>query len=369
MGVRILVVVLVCVVCATAELEQEKREAPIEKRAYKPEELDEGGTDIAVIEGSNVALHARKMGHLLKKQDVVSTCRYLLFKTMKGFNDAKSSCENFEWPFTNNGIGMATVHSDSENTDIRTLLQLGYGYKQVGGAYNRANWVWVGLQKVNDNERKLTKAEKGAFNVDDWAWTDGSEPTFSKWRSHMPDQQWSKKYKTYQNWIMINKRGWWDDTHAAIEAPYACNYCGKYIVVATPVSWTTAKDLCEDYGLTMAIVDSQADNIELAWAANMTFGEETAQRRWNYTNWIWLGTQEILDDAGVGTGDWQHHDNSTLSWDPVWDKKVQPDNWITKRGEQSVVAFSRINQKWDDSFPWKHRPFACMCPSRSCTYQ
>ena len=64
---------------------------------------------------------------------------------------------------------------------------------------------------------------------------------------------------------------------------------GKYIVIASPVSWTKAKDLCESYGLTMAIVDSKEDNIELAWAANMTFGEETAQRRWNSTNWVRQG--------------------------------------------------------------------------------
>lgn len=349
-------------------VKRDGEEVEVEERAYVDMPLDEGATDPAVFEQSPVVLAAKKMSTLLQRQEVVSTCRYLLFKTWKNFYDARESCNSFEWPFTNTGIGMATVQSEDQNSDIRQLLQLAYGLKKVGGTYNRANWVWVGLEKHTDNNRKLKNWEKGNWNPEHWSWTDGSVPEFSKWRSKMPDQQWKRKYGTYQNWVQINKRGWWDDTHAAIEAPYACNYCGKYIVVAEPVSWTKAQELCESYGLTMAIVNSPEDNIELGWAANITFGAETHEQRWNYTNWIWLGTQEVLDDQGVGTGVWQHHDNSTLNWDPTWDKKHQPDNWVNKNGEQSVVAFSRINRKWDDSFPWKHRPFACMCPSRSCTY-
>lgn len=340
----------------------------LEKRKYQKEELDEGGTDPTVIENSEVALNARAMSHLLKNQDVVATCRYMLFKIWKNFWDAREACHNVEWPFTHSGIGMAKIQTEDQNTDVRTLLQLGYGYKQIGGGYNRNNWVWVGLTKRIDTERKMTNKEKGNFNTSEWAWQDNSEPQFSKWKNKMPDQQYSNKYKTYQNWVMINKRGYWDDTHAAIEAPYACNYCGKYIVIATPQSWDQAKKDCESYGLTMAIVDSAEDNEELAWAANLTFGPETNQYRWNYTNWIWLGTQEIMGDDGVGTGVFHHHDNSTLNWDPVWDRKRQPDNWTVPRGEQTVVAFSRINQKWDDSFHWKHRPFACMCDHRACEY-
>jgi len=167
---------------------------------------------------------------------------------------------------------------------------------------------------------------------------------------------------------MINKRGYWDDTHAAWEAPFACNYCGKYIVVETHVSWYKAKELCEEYGLEFAIVNSADDNEELAWAAELTFGPETEQKRWNNTNWIWLGTEEALNSTGHGTGLWEHHDGSSLEWEPVWDRKMQPDNWTIRQGEQTKVAFSRINTKWDDSYYWKHRPFACMCPHNACHY-
>jgi len=363
MTTRILVAGFCLLVTILAENED------LEERKYVKETLDEGGTDAAVIESHETYLNARAMSNLMKSQDVVATCRFMLFKVWKSFYDAKEACANVEWPFTHTGIGIAKIETEAQNTDIRLLLQIGYGYQQIKGGYNRNNWVWVGIEKKIDNSRKLPNSEKGNFNTSEWFWNDGTHPTFSKWKNKMPDQQWSNKYKTYQNWVMVNKRGYWDDTHAAIEAPYACNYCGRYIVIASPESWYKAKSLCENYGLTMAIVDSADDNEELAWAANLTFGAETEQYRWNYTNWIWLGTQEIMGADGNGTGVFQHHDNSSLSWEPVWDKKRQPDNWVTSRGEQQMVAFSRINQKWDDSFYWKHRPFACMCPDRSCTYQ
>merc|ERR1712003_200133 len=114
-----------------------------------------------------------------------------------------------------------------------------------------------------------------------------------------------------------------------------------YIVVAEHVTWHHARSLCESYGLTMAIVNSKAENVELGWAANITFGPEPERKRWNNTNWIWLGTEEIMDgETGEGTEEWIHHDGRE-------------------------VAFSRINHKWDDSFTWRKRPFACMCPHRT----
>jgi len=167
---------------------------------------------------------------------------------------------------------------------------------------------------------------------------------------------------------MVNKRGHWDDTYGGVEAAYVCNYCGSYVVVNQHVTWDHAKELCESYGLTLAIVDSEHDNRELAFAAKTSLGEVPEAKRWNDSNWIWIGTQEVLDDAGVGTGEWIHHNGAAMKWTPQWDRKRQPDNWVLNRGEESVAAISRLNWKWDDSFPWKKRPFACMCPHRSCSY-
>ena len=360
-----LLILLACSVALGASQEQFK----ISNKDY---EKFEGSTDTTIIMNDPVAIKARKMSQLLKRQDVVANCRYLLFKAYKNFWDAKSACRNLQWPFTNTGIDLASVNSEQENKEIRILLQLAHGIKQVGKLYNRDNWVWVGLEKKVNNKVLLGKKERGPknFNASEWEWLDGSNPRFSHWMKNMPDQEYKKKYRDYQNHVMINKRGRWDDTFPEIEAPYACNYCGKYIVVAQHVKWTKARALCESYGLTMAIVNSKEDNVELGWAANITFGPDPEHKRWNNTNWIWLGTEEVMDEeTGKGTGDWIHHDGSELEWSPVWDRKKQPDNWVTKRGEQRVVAFSRINQKWDDSFVWRKRPFACMCPHRTCTFQ
>lgn len=363
---------------AEDELEMEEDEMDIEdeddfveeeKRKYKPDELPEGGTDPSIVLNHPVAIQAKKMSKLLMRQDVVATCRFILFKSFKSFYAAKDHCESIEWPFTHRGMGIATVYNEEENTEIRHLLQIGYGLTRLGGPYERDNWAWVGLVKQQNNETKLSKDKRGKFVADDWRWADGNiKPKFWQFARKMPDQKCVKK-KGCQSWVMINKRGYWDDTFHYFEAPFVCNYCGKYVVVAKHVSWDKAKTLCESYGLKMAIVNSKEDNIELGWAANITFNyAPTEPKRWNSNNWIWLGTEEIMDDSGIGTGKWRHHDGSTLDYEPRWDYKRQPDNWVKKRGEQQVVAFSRINRKWDDSFRWKKRPFACMCPHRGCKF-
>lgn len=348
--------------CITSE------DAVLEERAYDPDPYEVGATDQAVFDSEPITLNAKAMSKLMLNQDAVTTCRYMLFKTFKDFYSAKEACNSYIWPITNNGIGMAKVQNEYENDDIKTLLKLAYGVKQVGKPFNRKNWVWIGLSKRRDNDRKLNDDEKGIFNNDDWQYSSGELARFSKWHAGMPDQQWSKKYKEYQTWIQINKRGYWDDTYASIEAPYACEYCGKYIVLSAHVKWEKAKRSCLNFGLEMAKVNSKADNDELAWAAEMVLGKEVDEHRWNDTNWIWIGTEEVLDPNGHGTNVWQHWDNSTLDWEPDWDKKKQPDNWVTPRkGAQDKVAFSRINNKWDDSFNKRERPFACQC-RRSCTY-
>ena len=183
----------------------------------------------------------------------------------------------------------------------------------------------------------------------------------------MPDGQYDKKTALYQDKVSLSKKGHWDDSLQYKTMPYACNYCGKYVVIKHHATWYAARRMCEEFGLTMAIVNTREENNDLDLAAKLMMGEETELKRWNDTNWIWLGTQEVMDENGVGTGVWEHHDGSPLLWSPPWDVKKQPDNWIKKRGEQKAVAFSRINTKWDDSFPWKKRPFACMCPEAACT--
>lgn len=339
-----------------------------------------------VIYNSSVALNVRKMSQLLKRQDILMTCRYLLFKHKDTWEHSKDHCDNINMPMTNGGARLASVHTSHENREIRTLLQLAFGIKQVGRYWNRDNWVWVGLQKIKDNSRRLKKNERGRSNFykqkNNWIWPDGKVPEFSNWLKKMPDQQ--KKKKKYQNNLMINKKGQWDDTFSYIKGPHACNYCGRYIVVEAQVTWPNAKELCKSYGLTMAIIRNQFDNEELAWAANITLGPDPWPKRWNSSNWIWIGAEEIMGEDGNGTEVWQHHDGTPMEWNAdwepnttkeqwehwnekqKWDRKQQPDNWVLERGEQDKIAVSRINMKWDDSYAWHKRPFACMCPQRSC---
>ena len=92
---RVLLVVLVCVV----GLEGAKKP----KLTNNEYEAFVGATDEAIIMDDPVAIKARKMSKLLKRQDVVANCRYLLFKAYKNYTDAKSSCRNLEWPFTHKG--------------------------------------------------------------------------------------------------------------------------------------------------------------------------------------------------------------------------------------------------------------------------
>lgn len=182
----------------------------------------------------------------------------------------------------------------------------------------------------------------------------------------MPDQQYNNKYKEYQTWMQLNKRGHWDDTYASIEAPFACEYCGRYIVFERRLTWVNARDRCHDLGLKMAMIDSKEDSREFSWAVNITFGTQALEeKRFDPMNWIWIGSHELMDPVtGLGTGEWVHYDNTTIHWSPVWDRKRQPDDWVSERfGEQNVAAYSRIDSKWDDSFSQgRKRPFACMCP-------
>ena len=45
----------------------------VEKRKYKDDKLDEGGTDPSIILNHPVAIQARQMSHLLRRQDVVAS--------------------------------------------------------------------------------------------------------------------------------------------------------------------------------------------------------------------------------------------------------------------------------------------------------
>lgn len=314
---------------------------------------------------------AHKLNKLLDHSHAVSTCRYILFRDVVTHDEAVDRCHKVQHPLLKVSSELADIHTYQENYDIKVLLQLAFGRPHRGTKYARNNWVWIGLEKIKDNSRRIKKKHWGVthFDPQEWLWHGhGAKevaPTYWRWLKGQPDQR--KKGKEYQNYAVVNKYGFWDDTFGSEKIPFICNYCGRFIVVPTHVTWYKAKSMCESYGLTMAKVNSPSENLEIDAAAKMVFGPEPEKRRWNDTNWIWLGTQEVMFKNGTGSKVWQHHDGSQLEWEPKWGRKAQPDNWtLPKKGEERVIAFSRITTKWDDSYPSRKRPFACMCPFREC---
>ena len=356
------ILILITLILGISSGVNSQKEEVVEDEVY--------GEDASFILNLPVALNAKKFSEALKDQSVVATCRYLLYKTWKDWYEAKDLCENITLPITTRGkSSMATVKTEFENKDIVTLMKLGFGVKSIGKKYNRNNWVWLGLERVVNNDVKQDKKKRGAkyFLPSEWKWVDGSEPVWWNWQKKMPDGEKDKKLELYQDKVSLSKKGQWDDSLQYKTMPYACNYCGKYIVIQKHVKWDQAKSMCKSFGLTFATVNSKQENDDLDMAAKLMMGAEVDHKRWNETNWIWLGTTEVVHANGTGSDVWEHHDGSPLLWDPNWDFKRQPDSWIRRGKEQTAVAFSRINTKWDDSFVWKKRPFACMCPDAACT--
>jgi len=314
-------------------------------------------------------LNALKMTELLEKQNVVATCRYVLFKDYKTFSDASASCKSLAdyWPISvvHNSSSLADIYSYKDNLEVVMLMYMAWGVPYINGKFDVKNWVWINLQKVSD-VRTPNQLGKD-YNVSDYVWGNGSHPVWDQWMLNMPDQAIVGKSLTlFQKHVRLSKIGTWDDSYDTKASPYVCNYCGKYMVFAEHVNWWTAQELCTEYGLTFAMVNSEDENNELIGAINMTLGTDYSDPRFNNSNWVWIGVEEVMDSDNQGTGEWINHDNTTLGWDPDWAFKRQPDNYIQGGVEQRVVAISRMTGQWDDSFESKERPFACMCKQGSC---
>lgn len=348
---------------------------------WKPDPPPEDSTAQPHVEGHPVHIEATKMAKLMIHQDVVTTCRYILFKTPMKFHDAQDYCRNLEWPITHNGIDMATVQNKDENSDIVSLIRLAFGVKfDKKSPWKHGNWVLIGLSKRFNNNRKLRGSEAGRFRMNEWYYSNNEVARYGNFHNGMPDQQYrgKKRNREYQNWIQINRKGYWDDTYSTEAKPFVCQYCGKYIVLSKHVRWDEAKANCEKFGMEFATVRSQKDNDELMFAANLTLGPEVGGRRFDNSNWVWIGEHEVMHSNKTGTNTWAHYNENTPfeEWPGfrnIWysaPKNKQPDNWIItnggKRVEQRVVALSRENGKWDDSFVFRKRPFACQCPKRCC---
>lgn len=314
-----------------------------------------------------LVVQAGKLAKLTPDQNAVSTCRYILFKEPLEFHQAENKCGNLRWPITHKGKAtLATVQNEDENNDVKTLIRIAFGFHTVDKHYAWRNWAFIGLSKRYNNTRPLTESEKGVFNPDEWFYQDNEKAKYWNFVFPMPDQssQGPRKNREYQNWIAVNKKGLWDDKYSSKKLPYICQYCGKYVVMSYHARWDKAQGLCEEAGLHFATVNSREENDELWYAANQTLGTDIYQQRFNASNWMWIGEKK-----NTVNGIWEHYDGAQfeVSFEPQWDFKDQPDEMTTARGSQRVVALSRISGKWDDSFHFKERPFACMCPPDTCS--
>merc|ERR1712003_427566 len=248
------------------------------------------------------------------------------------------------------------------------LLRIAYGIKFDNKTpYKLGNWVLIGLTKRIDNDRKLAKKEKGVWNPEHWFYENRGMARYENFRRYMPDQKQEERIRIPSRSASEQERIL--GRHIRFQATsFRLSVLWKVHSSSKHVTWNKAQKHCEDVGLTFATVENEQENRELLFAAEITLGETLYGKRFNNSNWVWIGEKEQMNEDGEGNGIWTHWNDSPLPYKPKWDFKRQPDNWIRKRGEQSVVALSRKNGKWDDSFPFKKRPFACMCKERACQF-
>merc|ERR1712150_55218 len=301
---------------------------------------------------------------LLKNLDgIYPTCKLVLFSELVDYDTADERCKVFDIGQGGDIKGnLATVNNDEKNTDLKVLLEM--AYPKTSEKWANDQWVWVGLRKTKNNDG----SKKGrTYNAEDWTWADGSspnEPLFEKWMRGQPDQKPNTVdgVKYLQNQMRINHDGVWDDTFKYKTHPYACDYQGKYILSATQKTWSDAKKACEEAGLTMAKVRN-AGEVEEMIAAGQYFLGERAAKKWEQTNWIWLGGNDAEEEGtwkwndGEALGDWQNE----LPWTP----KKNPDNaqFFGPDKSQNYLSFSKWGE-FDDSYDAlrRIRPFACQCP-------
>eukprot|EP00116_Pleurobrachia_bachei_P004674 sb/3464936/ len=248
-----------------------------------------------------------------------------------------------KWELTTLGnVTLADIYGYQENVDIASLMHIAWGPDYLGTKYDRRNWAWINLRKTKDNDRKLDRDETGKnWDPSNWSWGNGSIPIWQRWMRNMPDQatkkmkidgknpgshlydgaipkfdralRWGRgaRQDPMINYAMISRKGVWDDTYYNMEAPYVCNYCGQ----------------CSDHSFRENRV-SEANALT------------------DY-NGVWIGVEEVMNSTGYGTDEWVNHDNTTLGWSPTWDRKFQPDNWVSGSRELLINSPSPQGTKYD----------------------
>lgn len=327
---------------------------------------------IVLLVASSVSLthaidkdHMAGMRKLLKKYPTVfPTCSLVFFSNLVDYDTAEQKCKQLD-AVTGKGrkFRLVTVKRIQKNHDLTDMLELAYPYsEQPEDKFAPTKWVWTGLRKVKNNEGE----DAGQYHNDDWRWADGSRPNnFYLWLISSPEQAMLQRGedgcdedKCYQNQMVINHEGLWDDTFKFKKHPYACDYNGKYILSDEHKTWQEAKMACEEAGLYLAKVRSAKEVEEIKRAASLYLTKaDPSWGTWDQNNWIWTGGNDLENE-----NDWRWLDGTPVEdWDLPWKEKAGKDN---AGSGQNALALSRWGE-FDDSFDndtTRSRPFACQCP-------
>ena len=218
---------------------------------------------------------------------VLATCKIIFFSELVDYDTADSNCKKIDIGTGNVLEGnLVTVDNDDKNNDLKLLLEMAYPKNdQEGGKWGNTMWVWAGLRKVRNNDKK----KPGPYAASDWEWADKSNPNaFFKWmnfggKKSQPDQR-SLKFgdslgcneepRCFQNQMRINHKGEWDDTWKFKTHPYACDYQGKYVISNQKQTWYGAKKLCENAGLHLAMIRNAEEVEEIKSAMEYFMGKK-----------------------------------------------------------------------------------------------
>jgi len=300
-------------------------------------------------------------------QGVYPTCNIVLFSEQVDFDTAEERCNNFDIGGGKAQGNLATVNNDEKNADLKMLLEMAYPVaEQPGNFWAATKWVWSGLRKTKNNVGEGSKDME--YHTEDWQWVDGSHPgNFYMWLPGQPDQknlQLGKKGcnenpTCFQNQMRINHDGDWDDTFKFKKHPYACDYQGKYLLSSDKKSWEDAKTACSNAGLHLAKIRSDDEAKEMLLAMEYFLGpRDTTLRKWDPSNWMWLGGNDIKKEKK-----WVWVDGELIKWAIPWEKKAGNDNSKKEMKEgQDAMAISRWGTVDDSYRLGKYRPFACQCP-------
>ena len=281
--------------------------------------FNEKGTYCVITEGSNSAGYNCCNGiyitvtekPLWSSYAIASTYKnghlYSLFDLEYDWDTAKTQAEN-------KGGYLATITSEEENNIITNLISEG-----------SKNQYWIGYTD-KDNEGV-------------WKWITGEESDYSNWGNGEPNNTGENGSENYGTYAKSTKK--WNDTVNNISSvgviyeaenftPTASIYNNniKYELFDYGMSWTEAKQFCEDRHGHLATIGSSTEDSAIA--------ELVKQGQWED---YWIG---CTDEGYEGTWEW------------ITDEEFDYTNWNSSEpnnsgGIEHYGSYVKSSLKWNDA--------------------